>query len=632
MFTDIVGYTALSQKDEALALQLLEDHRRLVRPLFQKRNGREVKTIGDAFLVEFASALEAVRCAFDVQQSIHEVNKGRLPERQVQLRIGVHVGDVVLSQNDVYGDAVNIASRIEPLASEGGVCLTRQVYDQIKNKFEFPLASIGTRELKNVGEPIEVFKVVMPWEQTSAVETHAFATNRIAILPFRSMSPDPNDEYFAEGITEEIISTVSGIGQLSVISRTSVMRYKGTNKSIEEIGRELRVGSVLEGSFRKAGNKIRVTTQLIDVAEDKHLWTQNYDRNLDDVFEVQSDVAKQVADVLRVKILSPERERIEKKPTDSTSAYTLYLKGRYLWNTRGLEDLKEAMRCFEQAVKEDPDFALGYVGVADSCLVMMSNWNVVTEANMAKAKAMLTKALELDPGLAEAHAANGLMFEAEYNLGKAEEEFKRAIELKPNYASAHQWYSQLLGSILRLDEAQVQGEKALELDPMSPVINASYGGLYYLKKDYRKALDFFKRASELGLTPARWSIVGMYGKLKMPEDARREASIWVEQAKETFPFARMDADAFIALLEDDKETIKRLLPQIEAHHRQTVLGSYGISELHFCLGNLDKGFEWLERAYSERDPNVTGIKATEFMDAARNDPRYLDILKRLGLD
>lgn len=196
--------------------------------------------------------------------------------------------------------------------------------------------------------------------------------HRIAVLPFVNMSPDPNDEYFADGMTEEIISTVSGISGLTIISRTSVMGYKGTTKKVEEIGRELRAGSVLEGSLRKAGNKIRVTTQLIDVATDGHLWAQNYDRNLDDVFEIQSDVAKRVAEALRVQLLSAERERIEKKPTESTTAYSLYLRGRYHWNKRGLEDVKRALEYFELAVREDAGFALGYVGISDCCLILRS--------------------------------------------------------------------------------------------------------------------------------------------------------------------------------------------------------------------------------------------------------------------
>ena len=497
MFTDLVGYTSLSQDNEALALRLLDEHRTLVRPFFSKHNGREVKTVGDAFLVEFPSALEAVRCAFDIQQSLQEMNSGRTLGKQVQVRVGVHLGDVVHDQNDVYGDAVNIASRIEPLAMPGGICVSQQVFDQIKNKFEFPLSSLGKKELKNVREPIEVYRVVPPWENQIPQGEPRFPANRIAILPFTSFSLDPNDAFFADGMTEEIISTVSGLSGLNVISRTSVMGYKGTTKKVEEIGRELKVGSILEGSFRKAGNRIRVTTQLIEVAGDRHLWAQNYDRELNDVFGVQSDVAKQVAEALRVRILSPERERIEKMPTESTRAYTLYLRGIQLWSTRKLEDIKKAKEYFEQAVAEDPGFALGYAGQADCCLLLRSIFNIDNEANFARAKMLATKALELDPGLAEAHATTGFTLQEELDFQQAEDEFRKAIELKPSYATARHRYSILLRNLMKWDEALEQIEKAEELDPLSPVITANHSECLEILGRMEESLRVFESAERL---------------------------------------------------------------------------------------------------------------------------------------
>jgi TolB-like protein/Tfp pilus assembly protein PilF len=630
MFTDMVGYTALGQRNESLSLTLVEEQRKIIRPILSRYDGREIKTMGDAFLVEFTNALDAVKCAYDIQRATREFNVPLPAERRIHLKVGLHLGDVVESQGDISGDAVNVASRVYPLAEDGGVCITRQVYDQVKGKFELPQVSIGPKALKNVSEPVEVFRVVMPWEQPDS-STVAFPRDRVAILPFRSMSPDPNDEYFAEGMTEEIISTVSGISGLKVISRTSVMGYKGTTKKVEEIGRELKVGSVLEGSFRKAGNRIRVTTQLIDVADDEHLWAQNYDRNLDDVFEVQSDVAKQVADALKVKILSSEKERIERKPTDSTTAYTLYLKGRYLWNKRGLEDLKKAAETFEQVVKEDPTFALGYVGAADSYLTLRNNYGIDVDANLERAKRTVTKALELDPGLAEAHATKGLMLRHEYNLRQAEEEFKKAIELKPGYAMAHMWYHIVLLDQLRSDEALEQIQKAVELDPLSPVINIDYGSFYYYRKDYSKALEFFRRSVELGYVAGHGFEAFAYGKMKMFDDATREVAIWVEHMQGSFPSARVAADAIGAWLKDDRQTLKRLLPEFEEYVRETSLDSYFIASPHFYLGELDKGFEWLERAYSEKLPSLMDIQWDDNFDGIRTDPRYLDLLRRLGL-
>jgi TolB-like protein/class 3 adenylate cyclase len=634
MFTDIVGYTSLTQKDEALSMQLLEEHRRLVRPFFPKHNGREVKTIGDAFLVEFASALEAVRCAFDIQQSMHEMNNGRLPEKQVQLRIGVHVGDVIHSQKDVYGDAVNVANRIEPLATPGGICVSGQVYENIRNKFEFPLVSIGKKELKNVGEPMEVYRVVMPWEQQSgAKEEIVLPRDRIAILPFANMSPDPNDQYFADGMTEEIISTVSGISGLNVISRTSVMGYKGTTKKVEEIGKELKAGSVLEGSFRKAGNKIRVTTQLIDVAADRHLWAQNYDRSLDDIFEVQSDVAKQVAEALRVKILTLEKERIDKKPTESAAAYTLYLRGRSIWNRRGLEDLKKAMEYFELAVKEDPRFALGYAGQADCAVLLAGEEQFDLREGLTKAKDMAERALQLDPAQAEAHSTLGMVCFYEFSPRTAEEEFKKAIELKPSYATAHQWYSFVLRSELRWDEALREAEKAVELDPLSGIIMMNLGFHYSDRRDFAKAAEKYRIALELGLEPqARSNLFVAYGMMKVFDQMEKEAEIVTKQLQGTYPDIRTLIDAFKAYCKGDKETVRRLLPQFAVHPKEVGAHPCNVADFYFYLGEVDKGFEWLERAYSELDSSLLSIQHDWDLDGVRNDPRYLDLVKRLGLD
>jgi TolB-like protein/KaiC/GvpD/RAD55 family RecA-like ATPase len=465
--------------------------------------------------------------------------------------------------------------------------------------------------------------------QESAIGQVVLDKHRIAVLPFVSMSPDPDDEYFADGMTEEIISTVSGISGLDVISRTSIMRYKKTEKMVEEIGRELKAGSILEGSFRKAGNKIRVTTQLIDVAVDKHLWAQNYDRNLDDIFAVQSDVAKQVAEALRVRILSGERERVEKKPTESTTAYALYLRGRYHWNKRGLEDLKKAMEYFELAVKEDPSFALGYVGQADCAILLRTTWDVDREENLAKAKAMLEKALQLDSTLAEAHTTLGMVYYDECDLRRAEKEYRKAIELKPSYATAHQWYAFVLRSELRWDEALKEIEKAVELDPLSPIIIHNLGLHYFSRRDFSKAAEKFKIAVELG-GEYRWYLLCAYGMMKLYDQMDKEAEAYARYIQDIFPRIRTYIDAFSAYFKGDKETVRRLLPELEAHLKETGTHATDVADLYFFLGDVDKGFEWLERAYSKREWPL-GIQLDWDLDGVRTDPRYLDLLKRLGL-
>ncbi len=643
MFTDIVGYTALTQSNEALAMELLEMHNRLLRPIFPRFHGREVKTVGDSFLVEFESALEALKCAVEIQSRLHDFNVSSGSEQKVNVRIGIHLGDVIHRAEDVFGDAVNIASRIQTLADSEGICVSRQVYDQVRNKFELPLLPLGEKSLKNVSLPVEVFMVRLPWERAAGERRDAvsYSRERIAILPFANFSPDPNDSYFADGITAEIIATVSGISGLSVISRTSVMGYKGTAKKIGEIGSELRVGSILEGSLRKSGNRIRVSAQLVDVATDRHLWTQNYDRELDDVFAVQSDVAKQVAEALRVRILSPELARIEKKPTENTEAYTFYLKGRHEWNNRGIEYNRKAAECFEQAVEEDPKFALGYVGLADCSLVLRNNWGLDRVANLERAKAMVAKALELDPGLAEAHATEGLILWEEYDLRLAEVEFRKAIELKPSYATAHQWYFTLLVAQLEWDRALEEIERAVELDPFSPIINLNHGFYYFFRGDYGRALEFYRRvamldpgrsAIDLSFAGAPSGIADVYGKLGMFDDMKREFAKFVNLLQDTYPLVKLRAEARMAYLQDDRGALRKVLPELEARLKETGSNAYSIACFYFYLGENDKGFQWLEKSYADREDTLLYIKWDWDLDPVRTDPRYLDLLKRLGLD
>ena len=372
MFTDMVGYTALGQRNESLSLALVEEQRKLIRPILARHNGREVKTIGDAFLVDFPNALDAVRCAYDIQRAIREFNLSLASDKRIHLRIGVHVGEVVESLGDISGDAVNVASRIEPLAEDGGVCLTRQVYDHVRSKVDLPLSSLGPKSLKNVTEPVEVYKMVMPWEKEIAVMSAQLDKTRIAVLPFTNMSSNPEEGYFADGMTEELITSLSGVRQLTVIARTSVMGYKGTTKKVREIGRELEVGSVLEGSVRKAGNKVRITAQLIDAATEGHLWAQNYDRQLEDVFAIQSEIAEKVAGELRIRLVDSERSVIEKKATENTEAYTSFLRGRELLREGTLDSTQQAIGFYEKAIELDPRFARAYVGLAE-CRTFLSN-------------------------------------------------------------------------------------------------------------------------------------------------------------------------------------------------------------------------------------------------------------------
>jgi len=501
MLTDIVGYTALAQKDEALALELLEEHNRLLRPLFRSWGGREVKSTGDGFLVEFPSALEATRCAIEIQRALHERNAAAPPERRLRVRIGLHLGDVVHREGDLFGDGVNLVSRVEPLAPPGGICLTRQVYDHVWNKLELPLVSLGRRELKNVQLPLEVYRVVLPWEGPSREAPRD--RSRIAVLPLANISPDPKDEYFADGMTEELIYTLSKISGLHVIAHTSVMRYKDVRKSVAEIGRELGVGTVLEGSVRKAGDRLRITVQLVDTESQAHLWSERYDRELEDVFAIQSEIAEEVAKALRVQLLAEEKrlvEAVEAAPhrAANTEAYILYLKGRYFLHKFTEEGLRKALEHFERALEIEPNYAAAYAGIADAYTFLMEWGLVQPQEAQARAKEAAEKALELDDTLAEAHASLALIhlvFEEAIEAG--ERELKRALELNPSYAPAHLYYAHVLQAQGRMEEALVESRKALELDPLFPFSHVGVGRMLQDMGRLEEAIEHYRRALEL---------------------------------------------------------------------------------------------------------------------------------------
>ncbi|HXQ93488.1 MAG TPA: adenylate/guanylate cyclase domain-containing protein [Nitrososphaerales archaeon] len=597
MFTDMVGFTALSQRDESLALEILEKHRKILRPVFARYGGREVKTIGDAFLVEFGSALEAVRSALEIQHLLRGFDETQRADGRIPVRIGIHVGDVVQSDLDVYGDAVNIASRIEPLAEPGGICITQQVYDQVNNKLEIPMTSIGKRELKNVETPIEIYRVSSPSAIPSSVSGSKLGLDRrrVAVLPLVSLTSDPEDEFFSDGLTEEMISTISQIQELRVISRTSIMRFKKASKSLGEIGRELGVGSVLEGSMRKYGKKIRVTAQLIDVETDEHLWSQNYDRDLSDVFAIQSDIAKNIAESLKIRLVDEEKRRIEKTPTKSSEAHALYLKGRHYWNERNESGLKRAIEYFEKAIEKDPDYALSYVGIADCYSVLGEHGYVPMREAASKSKELATKALEHDDSLAEAHTSLASALTASKETSRAEREFKKAIELNPNYATAHHWYAIYLTGKEKKEEAISEAKKARELDPLSMQIRTFLAVTYYYAERYNEAQKELEECTDLepSFSPAHVWLAIVYSEKHLFEEAIREAEKCVVLSPSTRSKSILGYANALAGRIDVAEKIYEELTQAS---KSQFISNLDFASLCIGMGRYEEAIDWLERA------------------------------------
>lgn len=629
MFTDMVGYTALGQRNESLSIALVQEQRKIIRPLLAKHAGKEVKTMGDAFLVEFQSALDAVRCAYDIQRAAREFNFSLPPDSRVHLRIGVHLGDVVESQGDISGDAVNVASRIEPLAADGGVCITQQVYDQVSNKFELPFIDLGEKSLKNVSKPVGVYGVQMPWE----VETKTaprLDTKRIAVLPFANMSPDSGDSYFADGITEEIITTLSSVRELMVISRTSVMGYRATTKRAREIGNELEVGSILEGSFRKSGRKIRVTTQLIDVPNDRHVWAQNYDRELDDVFAIQSEIAEKVVETLKVKLLTNEAKLVERPATKSTEAYSTYLKGRHLLSEGTDNSLRQALELFTEAAKIDPQFARAHIGVGECYSRLGTRSYISMDESVSGTKSAAKKALEIDPDLAEGHYLLALVAWAEDDHVLDEKEAKKAVELNLNLAEAHLMLGMINASNGYLAEAIGRLETAHSLDPLNSQTIEELGFMYVYAGRDQDLLEFCNRNRATSDFSVSMVLVDYYtskGDYKRAEDelARFEA-------KYPNDFSAKCWRGYLSALQGDKIATEKIMRDLQKEFSGGATLERSIGYMKYFLGDMEGFYSAMLHAADEHVIDPVVLRFSPLFREARKDPRYREVLIKSGLD
>ncbi len=631
MFTDLVGFTALSQRNESVALSILDEQRELLRPVFIRHDGREVKTIGDAFLVEFPSALSAVKCAYEIQKTTKEFNNSLPEERRVHLRIGIHLGDVVESQGDISGDAVNVASRIESLADSGGVCLTRQVYDQVQNKFELPLISLGTRLLKNVSSSMEVYKMVMPWDATVAALSGRRDASRIAILPFANISPDPADEYFADGMTDELIAVLSKIGGLRVVARTSVMRFKGEKATANRIGQELKVGSLIEGSVRKSKDQVRITVQLVDTESEVQLWTETYNRNLQDIFSVQSDIAQQVAKALEVRLGVRENSALRREQTQNPEAYSFYLKGRHRWNLRSENEINRAIKYFEEAIGRDPGYALAYAGLADCYSILGYYAFRRPVAVYPRAKELAEKALSLNESIAEPHASLGeVLMQYFFDWKKAGSELDRALELNPSYATAHFWRATHHMALGRTDDSLTQVRKAVELDPLSMIILTDAARNLYLARRYDEAINQYQRSLDVdpNFPIAHKGLAEVYAQIGKYDEAVSEIERAIALSGRSIFI--LDDLGYIYARAGKREDARKVLEDLDKLANDEYVPSYGRAVICAALGNKEDAMNWLEKAYDERNFLVY-LKVDPAFDTLRKEERFLSLLDKMGL-
>ena len=606
MAADVVGYSRLMGANEVATLERLQsDQGELIGPSIAAHGGRIVKLTGDGLLAEFPSVVGAVESAVEIQRAMPERNRDLPDDRRIQLRVGVNLGDVLVKDDDIFGDGVNVASRIEGRCPPGGIAVSAAVRDHVGNRLDLAFDDMGEQDLKNIERPVRLFNVLLNGGGKAtgkAADKAAPAEEKpsIAVLPFTNMSDDREQEYFSDGITEDIITDLSKIGGLFVVGRHSSFAYKGRSENLGSIARELGVRFLLEGSVRKAGNRIRVTGQLIDGQTGGHLWAERYDRDLTDIFAIQDEITRTIVEQLKVRLVPAERISIAQAPTASVEAYTCYLQGRQFFHNATRFFLALARQMFVKATEIDPEFARAYAGIAN-CDSRLIGWydEQVPEAELL---ANATKALELDPDLGEAHAARGDALSFLGHIEEAVESFDKALSLDPNSFDINYLYARFCTREGMLEKAAELYTRALEIQPedaqsplMLQVILRSLG-----------RFDEARRYGELGV--------------KRAEESLRQHPEWSRPAQL--------AAASLAGMGKREEAIA-WIDRVLSIDPDDSLSLYNLACTWAQLGDIERAFELLERWF----PNA-GVEKRMWLsndadfDPLRDDPRFERLLEQ----
>jgi adenylate cyclase len=501
---DVAGYSQLMGVDEEGTLRHLKVHRKeLVDPKITEHRGRIVKTTGDGMLVEFVSVVDAVRCAVDIQRDMGERNADVPAESCIQFRVGINVGDIISDDNDIYGDGVNVAARLEALAEPNGIMVSRNVYDQVRDKLSFGFEDMGEQTVKNIARPIGVHRVslienaapIVVKGVAVAAKTKVSSADRpsIAVLPFTNMSGDPEQEYFADGISEDIITGLSKLRWFFVIARNSSFTYKGKAADVKRVARELGVRYVLEGSVRKGGNRVRITTQLIDAATGNHIWADHYDGDLTDVFALQDEITKKVVAAIEPRLLEAEGIRSQNCSPEDIGAWEMVIQANSLFWRLTKAETEIAIETLRRAVERYPDYAPAQSTLAFVLLISgYLGWRLMAP-QLEQAATLASRAAELDDSDPWAHLALGFAAFAKRQTNVAAAEFRRALEFNPNFAAAHGYLGWTLAFDGQSDEATKHLEEAIRIsphDPQNSIFNTGLAVTHYLEERYAKAVEY----------------------------------------------------------------------------------------------------------------------------------------------
>jgi len=642
MFTDIEGYTAIMQQNEQQALSLRKRHREVLQREHTQYNGRIIQYYGDGTLSIFQSAIQAVQCAVAMQQAFCQ-------PPPLPLRIGLHIGDVIFDDDQVVGDGVNLASRIESIGIAGCVLISDRVKEEISNHPELKAVSVGSYQFKNIERRVEVFALdheglIIPkpyslkgkTKEKESSKDHAdggHTSKSIAVLAFVNMSNDPEQEYFGEGIAEEILNSLVHLKDLKVAGRTSSFQFKGRNIDLREVGQKLGVSSVLEGSVRKQGNRLRVTAQLINVEDGFHLWSERFDRDMDDIFAIQDEIALFITEKLKVTLFENDYAVVSKSRTKNTEAYELYLKGRFYLNRRG-NSIMTARENFKKAISLDPDFALAYAGYADALNIAAFYGLVSGKEVMKDIKKAAETAIRLDGSLCEPYCSLGGYYTGlERNWREAKKNFTKGLELNPKYAQGHSWYGMLYLTWVegKFDEAEREGQLALKLEPLSSIDHADLSWTLYTAGKFGEALTIAQTGIELDANSfLSHRLAGLsYIALNRNEEA-------IETFENLAKISGKHQHSITGLIwahcnNKNFEEARKLMDELKRRSETEYITPTYLGIAAAWLGDLDAAFQLLQKAYDDPDPNITQLKYAPYGPAAlRNDPRFKNLLDRIG--
>jgi len=628
MFTDIVGYTALMGSDEDKAFKVLRKNREIQRPIIKKYRGEWLKEMGDGILASFTTASDAVRCAGEIQ---YEAKKAGIP-----LRIGIHEGEVVFEGGDVLGDGVNVASRLEELAQEGGINISGAVYKDIKNKAGITAEFIEEKTLKNVEEPVKVYKICCEEIEDKILEEEPLTQPKkpsIAVLPFINMSADPEQEYFCDGMTEEIINALSHVENLKVIARTSAFMFKDKNEDVREIGKKLDVETLLEGSVRKAGNRIRITVQLIKVSDGSHLWSERYDRDLEDVFAIQDEISLAIVGNLKVTLFDWEKKAIDKRYTDDVELYNLYLKGNYHLTRLTTEGYTKAKKYFEQSLQKDPNYALVHYGLGRMYYSSTFYGKLPPNEGYPKAKLCFKKVLDLESSMAEAYSGLGsinMFYDRDWKL--AENEIKQALHLNPNSALTHLYYSWYLTFMYRHDEAIKEINQAKKLDPLSRFINSISGIVYFYANQFDYALKELQMTIEMD--PYYFLAYMHIAHVYISKSMHNEAIEAFEKA------VRLSIDSPLTVAQlavanyiiENREKAENLIKSLKQRSKKEYVPASCFLSFALIQSDNNQAYKWLESAVIEHDSFLPWlITGPDERYQLPDEPRFNKMLEKVGL-